>query len=93
MITATRDGWRICLRGTDMSFEATEVRTEGRLTLVEGLCCQTQGSGGSVGRRFGATTEAFATGDLAAWSQTEPGAEVFFCRPATHVESNLTDDR
>src|SRR5262245_48251229 len=41
-------GRREGLRGTDMSFEATEVRTEGRLTLVERLCCQTQGSSGSV---------------------------------------------
>ena len=74
------------------AFEATEVRTKGRLTLVEGLGCQTQGSGGSVGRGFSAAAEAFTTGDLAAWSQTEPRAEVFFCGPATHVESNLTDD-
>src|SRR5215510_722198 len=86
-------GRREGLRGTDMSFEATEVRTEGRLTWVERLCCQTQGSSGSVGRRFGATAQAFATGDFAAGSQTKPGAEVFFCRPATHVESNLSDDR
>ena len=75
------------------SCESTEVRTEGRLTLVEGLRCQTKGSGGSVGRRFGAATEPFATGDLAAWSEIEPRAEVFFCGPATRVESNLTDDR
>src|SRR5215471_20686560 len=86
-------GRREGLRSTDMSFEATEVRTEGRLTWVEGLCCHTQGSSGSVGRRFGATAEAFATGDLAAGSQTKPRTEVFFCRPATHVQSNLTDDR
>ena len=77
---------------TETSFEATKVRTEGRLTLVERLGCQTQGSGGSVGRGFGAAAEAFATGDLTAWSQTEPRAEVFFCGPTTHVESNLTDD-
>src|SRR5262249_41640553 len=86
-------GRREGLRGTDMSFEAAEVRTEGRLTLVEGLCCHTQGSSGSVGRRFGATAEAFATGDLAAGSQTKPRTEVFFCGPATHVESNLSDNR
>src|SRR5262245_8966906 len=83
-------GRREGLRGTDMSFEATEVRTEGRLTLVERLCCKTQGSSGSVGRRFGATAQAFATGDFAAGSQTKPGAKEFFCRPATHVQSNLT---
>jgi hypothetical protein len=29
---------------------------------------------------------------FATWSQAEPGAEVFFCGPTTHVESNLTDD-
>jgi hypothetical protein len=37
------------LWGTETSFETTEVRTESRLTLVEGLCYQTQGSGSSVG--------------------------------------------
>lgn len=79
--------------GTETSFEATEVRTEGRLTLVERLCCQTQGSGGSVGRGFGAAAQAFATRDLVARGQPKPRAEVFFCGPATHVESNLTDDR
>jgi hypothetical protein len=42
-------GRRESFGGTETSFEATEVRTKGRLTLVEGLCCQTQGSGGSVG--------------------------------------------
>src|SRR5262249_34424466 len=65
-------GRREGLRGTDMSFEATEVRTEGRLTWVERLCCQTQGSSGSVGRRFGATARGFPAGAFAAGTKPNP---------------------
>src|SRR5574339_540026 len=74
-------GCRESLGSTETSFETTEVRTQRRRTLVERLCCQTQGSSSSVGRRFGAAAQSLTTRDLAARSQTEPGAEVFFCGP------------
>src|SRR5262247_2909336 len=65
---------------------------EGGVTVVEGTGGEAERGGRAARRRFGAAAVLLAPGEVAAGREAEPGGEVFFRRPPSHVDSDLADD-
>src|SRR3972149_1354588 len=53
---------------------------------------EAEGGRGAVSAALGARGEDPAAGDLGAGAQAEPRGEVFFGRPAGHIEADLGDE-
>ena len=79
------------LRFTDPRGQTTIKGAERGLRTTHAHRCQAQDGGGAIRGGLCPRAEKAAAGDLVVGREGEPGREVFFRGPATHVGTNLGD--
>src|SRR5262245_41382688 len=79
------------LGGTEFAAKAPILCAEIALTAEEGGRGESQGRGGAIDHRPGASTKHLAAGDAIVRTEPEPGGEMVFGGPPRHIETDFAD--